>query len=537
MKRLLVFFLATICLASCSKVTTSNSAANTREPWTIPGVVRLGESEEPDSLNPFFSHDAAADGVQALLFSYLLRYDANGNYIPDIATRVPSLANGDISRDGRSITVHLRHHVLWADGVPLTARDWMFTYHAVLNPRNNIKSTFGWDDIASANAPNPFTLVIHLKHASASFLGTLAMGGYPPFPAHLLARLPDLNHAGFNTHPLSSGPYLLQAWHHGSELIFTPNPRYFRGKPKLRRLEWKIIPNANTLFQALQTHEIDIYPSVAANQVARLAQIPGIVVRKKLVANIRGLGIQMARPLLRDVRVRRAIALGIDWHRIDSSVYRDLVTPATSDIFPQSWAAPNIPPYRFDPGRARALLRAAGWHRGVDGIRVRNGVRLALQVISGVNQPENEDSEVLMQSMLRNIGIALSIRNYPPSLLFAQNGPIYTGHYDLEWSIETLGPDPDNSGDWNSAFIPPKGANTSWLRDPLIDTLSSQAAATYNLARRKLLYQREQERLHQLVPEVFAFWENSYDGVSRDVHGYRPAAYIADTWNAWQWSI
>ena len=86
----------------------------------------------------------------------------------------------------------------------------------------------------------------------------------------------------------------------------------------------------------------------------------------------------------------------------------------------------------------------------------------------------------------------LSIRNYPGSVLFAQDGPLYKGTYDLEWSIDTNGPDPDNAGTWNSAFIPPKGANTSWLRDPIVDRTSAAAAATFDQAARKRLYQEEE---------------------------------------------
>ena len=231
--------------------------------WTIPGVLRLGEAEEPDSLNLMYAHSAAADEISGLLFTFVLRYDRDGNYVPDLATAVPTVGNGGIAKDGRTIVVHLRKGVEWADGVALTARDWIFTYRAATNARNNVKTRYGWDDIASATAPDPYTIVIRLKRPSVTVLGILAMGGagYPPLPAHLLANLPNLNAADFNSHPLSSGPYLLKAWNRGSSLEFVPNPRYFRGAPKLKEIDWKIVPDVNTLFAQLQTHEIDVYPN------------------------------------------------------------------------------------------------------------------------------------------------------------------------------------------------------------------------------------------------------------------------------------
>jgi len=497
---------------------------------TIPGVLRLGEQDEPDSLNLMFGHSAATDEVDALLFTFLFRYDANGNMIPDLALRVPTLQNGGISRDGKTITLHLRKGVVWSDGAPLTAADWLFTYHAVLNPRNDTKTDYGWNMIASASAPNPYTLVIHLKKPSVAVLDILGMGGpaYPPLPAHLLAGLADINHADFNQHPISSGPYLLKDWNHGSELDFVPNPRYWRGPPKLKELIWKVIPDTNSLLAALQTHEIDVYPTVDVDSIAALRSIPGIRVLHRTIANWRHLDMNLSKPHLADLRVREAIADAIDWKRLNDTIYHGVNQLAVSDIFPASWAAPRLAPYRYDPNAARALLAAAGWTPAHP---------LHLTISSTISAQSNDQAEVVMQADLKPLGIDLQIRNYPASLLFAQDGPLYKGTYDLEWSVDTNAPDPDNAPDWNSAFIPPNGSNTTWLRDPIVDRTSAAAAATFDRAQRKRLYQEEEERIRHFVPTVFFYWETAYYGVSDDVEGYVPAAYIADEWNAWEWNV
>lgn len=536
--RTLVAALALLALGGCTRP----GAALTRgghNAWTVPGVIRLGEPDEPDSLNLLFAHTAAADEATAMLFTFLMRYDANGNYIPDLATQVPSYANGGISKDGKTITFHLRKGVVWADGAPLTASDWLFTYHAVLNPANDTKSLFGWDDIASARAPNPYTLVIHLKKVNASILGIFAMGGdaYPPLPAHLLAKLPNLNHASFNADPLSSGPYILKAWNHGSSLVFVPNPRYWRGPPHVKEVIWKVIPNATTLFTELQTHEIDVYSGVDELHIPDLKNISGIRVVRRLVANWRHLGFNLSRPGLRDVRVRRAIAAGVDWKRINDTVYHGYNQLAVSDIFPRSWAAPAIPLYRYDPQRAKQLLAQAGWQAGPNGILHKGSRRLSLELSTGTNSQENDQAEVQIQSDLRALGIKVRIRNYPVSLLFAQNGPLYSGKYDMEWTVETNAPDPDNSGIWNGAYIPPHGGNTSWLNDPIVNRASEEALTTFDRRRRKAYYQREEERIHQLVPAIFFYWENSYTAMNSDLRNYKPASFVADMWNCWQWRI
>jgi len=510
-----------------------------RNAWTVPGVVRLGENEEPDNLNLMFAHTAATDEISGLLFSFILRYDARGDYVPDLATQVPTTRNGGISADGKHILVHLRRGAVWSDGAPLTADDWLFTYHAVENSANNVKTRYGWDAIAAASAPNPYTLRITLKRPNVAVLGILAMGGagYPPLPAHLLAKLPNLNSAAFNERPLSSGPYLLKTWTHGSSLDFVPNPRYFRGAPRVKEVIWKIIPDVNTLFNQLATHEIDVYPNVNPNGIARLGSIAGITVDRRLIADWRHLGINCSRPQLADVRVRRAIAEAVDWKRINDTVFHGIDRLAVSDIFPESWAAPALPPYRYDPGDAKRLLAQAGWTPSVDGVLHKGPLALRLTIYATTGHQENAESQLLIQSMLRAVGIDVVIRNYPGSYLFAMDGPLYTGKYDLEWSIETNGPDPDNSGSWNAAFIPPQGANTSWLDDPIVNATSAAAAGTFDVAVRRRLYQREEERLRALVPAVFFSWRMNYTAMNSDLKNYVPAAFIGDTWNAWTWRI
>jgi peptide/nickel transport system substrate-binding protein len=507
--------------------------------WTIPGVLRLGEDEEPDNLNLMYSHTAASDTIAGMLYSFVLRYDANGNPIPDLATAVPTLRNGGISSDGRTITVHLRRNARWADGAPITAADWLLTYRIVRDPNTSVKSTFGWDDIASAQAPDAYTLVLHLKKPNVAVLGILGYGGagYPPLPDHLLHGVRDLHQSAYDERPLSSGPYVLTQWTHGGSLVFAPNPHYFRGKPQLREVVWTVIPDLNSLADAFITHDVDVYPTVQADVLQRVRDTAGTIVSSRLVANWRHLGINCSRPQLADVRVRRAIAEAVDWARIERSVYHGIDRLAVSDIFPQSWAAPSLTPYRYDPAAARALLAAAGWHMGADGVLHKAALAMHLSVVATSGHPQNAQSQLLIQSMLRDVGIDVAVRNYAGSYLFAQNGPLYTGRYDLEWSIDTNGPDPENSGDWNGAFIPPHGANTSWLNDPVVNATSLAAASTFDQQKRKALYQREASRIREVVPAVFFSWETDETAMNSDLKHYVPGAFLGDAWNAWQWTI
>lgn len=511
-----------------------------RHPWTLPDHLRIGSSEEPDSLLEFYGHTAATDEMNNLIFAPLFRYDDKGNFLPDLATVVPTYANGGLSKDGKTIVLHFRKNLLWADGAPLTAHDLAFTYKLVMDDRTGVKMREGWDDITKIDVPNDTTAIVHLREPNADVLG-LCFGGnaYPPLPAHLLAKIPpqDLQRSSYASKPVGSGPFVLWEWNHGSSLEFVANPLYWRGKPRLARLTWKVIPNTDTLFAQLQSHDVDVYDGVPANQIARLQALKGVRVVSRLVANLKHMTLNVSRPNLRDVRVRLAIAEAVDWDRLNRDVYHGYNVRATSDIPPNSWAAPKIPFYPHDPADARRLLDAAGWHLAKDGYRYKNGARLVVGITSDTNNQPNAQAEVQIQSELRAVGIDMPIRNYPDNLLFAREGPLYTGKYDTSWSTDTFGPDPDNEGSWNGAFIPPHGANTSWIDDPVINETSAAQLRTFDRAKRKALVQREEMRIHELVPAIFLYWAKSYAAYDDDLKNYKPAEYIANSWNAWEWEI
>jgi peptide/nickel transport system substrate-binding protein len=530
---MLVFF-----IAGCTRVDTAG--VNGRHPWTQPDRLRMASTEEPDSLNKLFANSDASDQVANLISAPIFRYDDTGDYVPEMATVIPTPSNGGISRDGRTIVLHLRHGMQWSDGAPLDARDLRFTWKAVMNPRNNTRLRAGWDDIAAIDLPDNDTAIVHLRDPYAAILGIFALGGagFPPLPEHLLRALPDLNHAAFNEHPISSGPYVLTSWKHGAALEFDANPHYWRGTPAIAHIEYRIIPDADTLFNALVTHEIDVdVDSITESQIARLGSLTGYATQKRLTANYRHITINCAKPLLADVRVRRAIAEAVDWDHLNATVFHGYNERATSDIMPTSWAAPAIPPFRFDLADAKQLLSTAGWLPASDGIRRRNGAPLTIDISTTPSKPANVQAEVQMQQALRAAGIDLRIKNYPTSLLFAQNGPLYGGTYDLSLTIDTNAPDPDNEGEWSGAFIPPHGANTTFLNDPVITATSHAAARTFDRGVRKALYAREEARIHALVPAIFMYWQIAYAAYNSDLKHYRAAQYLSSNWNAYAWTF
>jgi peptide/nickel transport system substrate-binding protein len=244
-------------LSSCTRISTSFQSERSN---TIPGTLRFATSSI-DSLNPLTQETNSEVELDNFIYGWFFYVDDKGKFVPDLALEVPTYKNGGISADGRTLTYHLRRGVLWQDGSPFTARDVIFTVHAVMNPHNNVISRAGWDDIASMEAPNDFTVRLHLKQpyapAIATFFCPYQHDGYPVLPAHLLARYQDINNVPFNSKPVGTGPFKFTEWIHGDRIVLEANPLYWRGPPKLKRVIAQIINDDNTVLIQFKTHEID----------------------------------------------------------------------------------------------------------------------------------------------------------------------------------------------------------------------------------------------------------------------------------------
>ncbi len=518
-------------------------ASAATNPWTEPGVLRIGVYRDVDSLSPVLSGQAASSDLAQLLFSGLFRYDDRGEQIPDAATVVPTKANGGISADGRTITYHLRHDITFSDGVPLTADDVVFTWNTILDPKVNAPYHYPHDQARSVIAKDRFTVVVRLKAPNAPFVADWMRCGIQGaiVPKHLLEHEPDLNRAAWNAKPIGSGPFVVKSWQPGSELVLTPNERYFRGAPKLREIRYRIIPNANSLLVATQTHAIDYYYDAPEQQAQQLAALPGMAVKSTVSQIFEHIAFNCRTGPFADVRVRRAAAYAIDWAALAQNIYRGVDTPGMADIAPTSWAYDSsVKPYPHDLARARALLKEAGYTIGSDGLASRDGKTLTADIATVAGATTRENAEVQIQANLREIGIAVQIRNAPANVLFATaavGGIVNTGKFDLALYGWSKYPDPDDAETIGPDRMPPVGANATFFADRAIGDALAQAAATYDRGERKAAYAIVQRRIHAMVPLHTIVWKNVISTINRDFHGFRPGPLVSECWNAWEWSV
>jgi len=531
--------LVSVALCACSKVNTGATSAmhGAHNAWSIPGVVRLAVSEEPNTLVRMFSNQSSADDVTALLFEPFFRYDEHEHPVPALVTQFPTLRNGLVSRDGLRVTFNLRPQAVWSDGVPVTANDVIFTWHAIMNGNNPVVYTEGYDKIKAMVAHGPHQVVFVLKAPFSPVVYLFSEGTFMPLPAHLLSKYTTLHNIPYDAAPVGDGPFRLKQWVHGSDLVFVPNERYWRGTSHLREIDMRVIPNTNSQLNELRTHEIDVIDGVSKPLVGQLLGLAGIRVSAHLQGAYRHLDFNTKSPLLHDAAVRRAIAQAVDVPKIIATIYAGHGAQGATDIPPFSWAANDLAPIAYDPKSASRLLDAAGWTPGLDGIREKDGERLALTISTATDNLPNANAEALISQELKAVGIELSIKNYAGTVLFAPDGPLYGGRYDMSWIVDYVGVDPDNLAKWGCDWFPPHGSNTDFYCNPAVDRLLSDAQTTFDVDRRRHDYAAAWRIMLHDVPSMIVYWDKNVTAANNDLRNFKPSPVFTDYWNAWEWEI
>ena len=323
---------------------------------------------------------------------------------------------------------------------------------------------------------------------------------------------------------------------------FDANPNYFRGPPKIPHVELRFIPDQNVMLAALRAHEIDLYFDVPPAQVAAARALPDILLATTSTLHWEHLNFNVRKPPLDERAVRLALCYGLDEAAIFHKIYHDLGRPAPTHFNPDfGWGDPAIVPFPYDPRKAGAMLEAAGWRLGADGVRAKAGVplRFALSTVAGVKG--REAIEVLLQAQWHAIGARVIVKNYPAAALFAPYGAgglLALGKTDVSlftWTDAT--PDPDDEAFIAPDRVPPAGENFSFYSNAEVGRLVHAGLATFDVPTRRRAYEQTQRILIRDVPEYVLNWLPETTASNADLHGVRPVPVGSDLWNVARWTF
>jgi len=513
--------------AGCSK-SGSPGPGGGRHPYTHPHELRFSAAAEIQQLNPLINESAYEEYLASMTMAWLIKTDRDGSPAPELATEVPSQRNGGISADGKTITWHLRRNVVWSDGAPFDADDVVYTTRQVLNPANNVLTRDGWELIDKIDEPDKYTVVYHLKQPYSSFAITFfscVQANPAVLPKHLLARYPNLNNVPYNSLPVGIGPFKYSSWKRGDSVTLVANDRYFRGRPKLDRIVFKLIQDRNVVVQQLRTHDLDLFIPVSAHYFPEVRKIPGIATSSVPSFTFDHLDFNLSHPIMADPAVRTALRYATDRRTVIDKVQNGLYIQTETPVSPASSYHLDIPLVPYDPVKANAILDAAGWRRGSDGIRVKSGRRLSLAFASAIGTPDADTEIELLRGWWKQIGIEFSLKQYLLPQFFApasDGGVIYGGKFDaviFGWGID---PGADLSGLYACYRIPPNGQNDMHWCDRDATAAMDGAKLSYDHAVRKRDIDLVQRQLFRAAPTVILDVRKQLAAYNDDLKNWHP---------------
>jgi len=459
-------------------------------------LVMIIESS-PTNLDPRVGLDAQSEDIDGLLFDNLLARDEHFNVKPSLAERWEIL-------NPKTYVFHLRPGVQFCNGALLTSRDVKWSFDSVLGGQVHTTKSSSYKLVDHIEAPNDRTLIFHLKEPWAGLLWNLAGGeGMGIVPYGSLSEM--------TREPIGSGPFCFVAAEQDRYVEIKKNENYWGEKARLERVHFMVVPDATTRALELRKGSADLALELAPDTVVTLKREPRLQVLTGPGTRVQYMAFNLRDPILKDVRVRRALAYTLDTGPIIHFIWRDFARPADSVLPPESWAYNgDVQHYAHDPAKARELLDEAGYNEI-------NGIRFHLQMKTSTEETSRAIAAVFQQQ-LREVGIALDIRSYEAATFLSDVTHGEFQVYSLRWVGGNQDPEIFEYA-FDSAQIIPKGANRQYYSNPRVDALIAQARAELDQNARKRDYAELQKILTEDLPYVNLWYLNNVMVASKRVHG------------------
>jgi peptide/nickel transport system substrate-binding protein len=451
-----------------------------REQKPFDTVTVLIESS-PTNLDPRIGIDAQSEYIDSLIFDSLVRKDEHFN--PQ-----PWLAASWENPDPLTWIFHLRNGVHFHDGRQLTSADVKYTLDSILQGKVISVKENAYQTLDHVDAPDPQTLVIHLKKPDPALLWNLSDGGFGVVPAD--------SGRDFWQHPIGSGPFEFVSQEQDKDVILKRASKSWQPLPSIQRLRFAVVPDATTRALELQKGSADaLINALPADTVYALRRNTNLQIDSGPGTTLVYLTFNTRDPILRDARVRNAIALSINRPLIMHSLYRDQARLAESVLPPEHWAwNGNVTRHNYDLAAANALLDQAGYPRKADGNRFHIGMKTST----------DESSRLLamvVQQQLSQVGIAVDVRSFEFATFYAD---ISRGVFQMapsRWIGGNEAPDIFRYS-FATASFPPHGANRGFYANTQVDQLLAEAASIADRSKQQTDYGEVQKILANDMPTI-----------------------------------
>lgn len=501
--RFLILLMATLLVGGLGWMTASAQDDAFECPSTG-GTLITAIGADPVSLNGIYANDGASVSVLSYIFNPLTLGGENwGTEITgDLAE------SWEVSEDGLTWTFHLREGVVWHDGEALTADDVVYTFETIQTSEEDIAPFrprfYQGDQAIQFEAPDDNTVVATLSQPNASFFTDISV---PIVPRHVLEGQ-DLREGPFNREPIGSGPFKVAEWNTGESIVLEANENYFRGRPCLDRLIFRILPDEQAQVNALLAGEIDFLPNVPGAAVSQFENNPDYSVTIAETDSLFQIFFNLAKEQYQDVKVRQALMVAIDRQAIIDTVRQGygVVHNSHFDSVVPFYEQDKLGGYDYDPERAVELLAEAGISDSDgDGILDKDGEPFVINLVTFTDGFRDYfDYAQVVQAYWQDIGLQVELETRDLSTLVEQ---LYQERVeDKPFDVHTsgwsqIGPEPNSYANFY-VTTPELGPNIPNYNNPEVNDLFEQGRVETDFDARMAIYEEIEQILWEELPTL-----------------------------------
>ena len=556
----LSLLLASIVTACGDRASQTNQNSNT---------LKLLYWQAPTILNPHLSTGFKDAEASRITLEPLASFNNEGELIPFLAAEIPSLENGGVAPDGKSVTWKLKQNVKWSDGQPFTAKDVIFTYNFVTNPEVASVAQGIYEPVSSVEAIDDYTVKVNFKAVNPAWYLVFVGAEGMILPQHVYQNYNGANarEAPANLQPIGTGAYRVVEFKPGDTVIYEANPE-FRQVEQLgfEKVELKGGGDATSAARAvLQTSDADfaynlqveakILQELAATGKGKIVNNFGALVERLVInhtdpnkATVDGerSSLQFPHPFFSDRKVRQALTFAIDRDTIAQQLY-GVTGKATANflVAPQQYVSPNTS-YEYNLDRAAKLLDETGWQdTNGDGIRDKNGVKMSVLFQTSVN-PLRQKTQAIIKQSLQSLGIEVELKSIDASVYFSSdpssNDTVEHFYADLQmYTTGNTNPDP---GTYMQFYIceeiPQKanswqGSNRARYCNDKYDQLWQKSNKELDPKKREKLFIEMNDLLVNEVVVIPLVHRANVVAFSNDITGYELTSWDRHTWDIMNW--
>ncbi len=515
--------------------------------------LRIGITQFPSTLNPMIDSMLAKSYVLAMTRRPITAYDRNWALVCMLCTELPTIENGlakpeDLpgGKKGIAVTYTIQPGATWGDGKPVTSADVVFTWEVGRHPKTGVSDYEAFRRILSVEVVDDKTFTMHVDRITFDYNAS----GLEILPEHVERPIFEAdpaayrNRTAFDADPanpgLAFGPYKVVEVVSGARIVLARNATWWGQKPAFERITVRIIEKTSALEANLLSGAIDLIAGelgLPIDQALAFEKRHGarFAISYKPGLIYEHLDLNLDNPLLADKRVRKALVYALDRETVSQRLFAGRQPVAHSSVSPLDWIYdPDVPAYPYDPDKAKALLDEAGWSAIEKGIRHNAaGERLTLELMTTAGNRSRELVEQVLQSMWRQVGIDVRIRNEPARVFFGEtvSKRKFTGAAMFAWLSSpesvprtTLRSDqiPTEANAWS-------GQNYTGFKNAEMDALIDAIEIELDRGKRKDLWRRLQRLYVEELPVIPLYWRAAPFVLPKWLSGLRPTGHQGTT--------